>query len=136
MALINSNNANLTQVDINGISSVQFNYVGERITAIQPIQTMTGVFTSDQIIADDGFVRWLDATWSGNQTDFDVGLFVRSSNNPLTNEKWKGPFYNNTIDIGLERGKYFQFMVSMVSDGTYVPNVTDINIRYITSKNI
>jgi len=133
MTQINTNNTNITQVNINGIKSVDFNYIGKKITAIDPIQKMTGVFTSDQIIADDGFVRWLDATWSGNQTDFDIGLFVRSSNSPLTNEVWRGPFYNKTIDIGLEKGKYFQFMISMVSDGTYIPNVDNINIRYITS---
>jgi len=133
MALININNVNTTQANINGINSVQFNYVGKKITAIQPIQKMTGVFTSDQIIADDGFVRWLDLIWNGNQTDFDVGIFVRSSDSPITNETWRGPFYNNTIDLGLEKGKYFQFMVSLVSDGTYVPNVSDLNIRYITS---
>ena len=133
MALININNANSVTRNIKGINNIQFNYLGEKVTAIRPIEKLVGVFISDQIIADSGFIRWLDVIWEGNQTEFDIGFFVRSSSTPLTNQKWRGPFYNSTFDIGLERGQYFQFMISMVSDGTYTPTVRNINIRYITS---
>ena len=134
MALININNANSIQSNIPGINNIQFNYLGKKVTAIRPIEKLVGVFVSDQIMADDGFVRWLDVTWEGSQTEFDIGIFVRSSNSPLRNQKWRGPFYNSTFDVGLEKGKYFQFMISMVSDGTYFPDLSNINIRYITSQ--
>jgi hypothetical protein len=133
MSLININNANVVQANIPGINSVAFNYIGEKATAIQPIDRLTGVFISDQILADDGFVRWLDVAWGGDQTEFNVGLYVRSSNSKLTNEKWVGPFYNKDFEIGMQRGKYLQFMAVMVTDTTYIPTIRNVNIRYITS---
>jgi len=133
MAIININNANTVQSNIPGINSVSFNYLGAKPTAIQPIDRLTGVFISDQIKADDGFVRWLDVVWDGDQNDFNLGFFVRSSNSPLENEKWYGPFYNSTFDVGFLKGRYFQFMVVMVTDTTYVPKLNIVNLKYITS---
>ncbi|MFW9965426.1 MAG: hypothetical protein ACFFCX_17770, partial [Candidatus Sifarchaeia archaeon] len=133
MALININNSGSVEDNIPGINSVSFNYIGKKATAIQPIDRLVGVFRSDQIIADDGFVRWLDFSWGGDQNEFNLGFFVRSSDKPLTNEKWAGPFYNNSFDIGMQKGKYLQFMVSMITDGVDIPEVRNINVRYITS---
>jgi len=133
MALININNANVVQANIPGINSVAFNYLGVKPTAIQPIDRLTGVFISDNIIADDGFVRWLDATWEGDQNELNVGFFVRSANKALTNEKWFGPYYNSTFELGMQNGRYLQFMAVMTTDTTYIPKVRNINLRYITS---
>jgi hypothetical protein len=133
VAIININNSGSVNANIPGINSVSFNYIGQKATAIQPIDRLVGVFRSDQIKADEGFVRWLDFAWGGNQTDFNLGFFVRSADKPLTNEKWQGPFYNSSFDIGMQKGKYLQFMVSMITDGVDIPRVSNINVRYITS---
>jgi len=133
MAIININDSGSVEANIPGINSVRFNYIGQKATAIQPIDRLTGVFVSDNIIADDGFVRWLDVEWGGDQTNFNVGLFVRSANKPLTNEKWFGPFYNKSFDIGMQKGKYLQFMAVMSTDTTYIPEIRNVNLRYITS---
>jgi len=142
MTLININNVNSVTDNISGISSVSFDYVGEEITAIQPIDRLSGVFISDSIPADSGFVRWLDVSWNGDQTEFDIAFFVRSSTpssssetseDSISDEKWIGPYYNKTFDIGLQKGRYLQFMVVMTSDSTYIPKIRDINVRYISS---
>lgn len=135
MALIEINNLATVQQNIPGINSVSYNYIGEKATAIQPIEKLVGVFTSDQILADSGFVRWLDLFWEGNQNELDIAFFVRSSNEPLTNEKWSGPFYNKDFSLDGNNGKYLQFMTVLVTDGTYVPKIDKITARYISSTN-
>ena len=133
MTLISINNANVVQDNIPGINSVAFNYIGEKATAIQPINRLTGVFTSGEMIAGEGFVRWLDVEWKGDQNEFDIGFFVRSSDKQLTDETWFGPFYNKSFDVGIHKGKHLQFMAVLTTDSTYIPKIESVNVRYITS---
>lgn len=133
MALININNSKVISKSIPGIKSVNYQYSGKKITAISPVDKILSVFTSSQIIADEGFIRWLDVVWSGVQNDFDLGIFVRSSESNLSDEKWFGPYYNNSFDIGIQRGQYLQFMVLLISDGITFPSLNSLSIRYITS---
>ena len=135
MALIEINNITIVQTNIPGINNVSFNYIGEKVTAIMPIEKLYGVFTSDQIIADDGFVRWLDLVWTGDQNELDIAFFVRSSEESLTNEKWSGPFYNKEFSLERHTGKHLQFMTVLITDGSYVPKITNIVARYISSTN-
>jgi hypothetical protein len=133
MSLIHINGLKTISKDIPGVSSVSFTHLGKKVTAIQPISKISSVFISEEILASDGFIKWLDVNWSGVQNNFDLGFFVRSSNSSLTDEKWSGPFYNSSFDIDSQRGKYLQFMVCMVSDGTFMPSLDEVSIRYVTS---
>jgi len=135
MSSININNQKTIYANINGINSVSFNYVGNKLTAIRPIFKMSGVFISDTIIADSGFLRWKQVLWSGNQNELDIAFYVRSSNTTFTNETWYGPFFNKDFSIGFLTGKYFQFMTVLVTDGTYLPSISNVTLQYISSNN-
>jgi|SaaInlV_100m_DNA_2_1039680.scaffolds.fasta_scaffold10937_2 hypothetical protein len=133
MATININGVNTITSDITGVQNVNFSYLGVKPTSIQPIDRICGVFVSDIVVADSGFVRWLDVAWDGDQDNYNLGLFVRSSNDPLSNEKWVGPFYNKTFDIGTQKGENLQFMVVMIADESYTPKLNEIQLRYVSS---
>ena len=133
MTQININDTGSTTKDISGIKNVNYNYIGSKPTGIQPIDRLTGVFTSDIILADSGFVRWLDASWNGDQNDLNISLFVRSSNTPSTNSQWEGPFYDKVIDLESHKEKYLQFKIVMVTSDNYVPKVSKLNLRYVSS---
>ena len=133
MSLININNANTVSRSISGIKNVTFNYLGFKPTGIQPIDRLTGVFISDIVVANSGFVKWLDVDWGGNPNDYDIAFFVRSSSSDISNVKWSGPFYNKTFDISDQKGKNLQFMIVMTTDTSSIPKVEDVTIKYVTS---
>mgnify|MGYP003977879843 FL=1 len=67
MATININGVNTITSDITGVQNVNFSYLGVKPTSIQPIDRICGVFVSGIVVADSGFVRWLDVAWDGDQ---------------------------------------------------------------------
>lgn len=133
MSIITINNEGTEISSIDGISSVSFDFVNKKITALDTKYKLIAVFKSNQIIADDGFLRWNEANWVGTQNNYNLSFFIRSSNASLVNEKWNGPYYNNNIDLSQYNGKYFQFMCVMITDGVTLPKLDSINLTYITS---
>lgn len=137
MTHITINNLTTINDNIPGLSSISFNYIGEKIYSATKIDKITGVFISDPITTIDTFLRWDSITWTGTSTDMNIALYARNaaSESSLLSSTWIGPYYNKDIDISTLTGTYIQFIIVLVAFSTVNPIVNSLNLKFISSQN-
>ena len=122
-----------TEIDVpmDGVSSVNFNYFGEKIYAAKKIESIVGVFVSQPIWGEDTLVSWEEASWVAQKFEgMDVYVYIRSSSSiaDLLLGDWVGPYLNTVNDISVNVGRFLQFMIVLINNG-----VKNTNYQYLTA---
>jgi len=137
MSQIIVNNLTYTQ-NINGIKTVQFNYLGNKVYSATQIDRIYGVFLSTPIIASSKFLKWNNFSWEGerlNGTEIFIYARASTSESDLESAIWNGPYLNENGDISdIGGGAYLQFLLILRNNGNNTPRIDSFNIGYLSSE--
>ena len=136
--MITVNNNIVSNTTLNGIDSVSYTYLGEKVYAAQKLERIYGIFLSNTVQASDSFLKWKEVTIVGTQdSSSQIYFLLRTSTDGNFDEsEWIGPFYNATTNISTIKGGYMQFMVVLRSDSTSssIPKVDEVILSYYSSE--
>ena len=136
---ININQTIITTVDIPNISSVTFDYLGEKVYSADRYERIYGIFVSDPIIASSNLLKWNQISWDATKdSNSEIFLFVKSgvSESALEITPWSNLLINSPSDISKFTGQYIQFMIVMRCDNQEfsIPNVDRVSLSYFASE--
>ncbi len=136
-------------VPIDGVTSVTFNYLGEKVYSAKKIDRILGIFMSQPIWGEETLVSWKEASWIAQRFEgMDIFVYIRTATTEagLLTSQWNGPYLNSVNDISVCKDRFLQFMVVLVNDGVKNPNCqylvaydspifSSISLTYLASSN-
>lgn len=131
MTQININGIRTYSADITNIRSVSFYTKNHKVYSAEKVQYMYGIFVSQSVIADTGFISWKEVSWVADKyegTDVNVYVRVANSSGALSSSQWNGPYLNSSNDISDLKGQYLQFMVVLINKGVTAKDYNNVDI--------
>ena len=138
MTAININGVTVSYDNIPDISSVSFNYLGNKVYSAQKIERIFGVFVSQPIQGESGLVSWQEVSWvSSKPVNTDVFVYIKSASTltGLDSATWNGPYLNSTNSISDIKGIYLQFMIILSNYNATTPVFSSISLTYLSNSN-
>lgn len=133
MAKIYANSNLVDTIYIDGVKSISFYHVGEKVYSAISQTQIWGTFISNQIYAPEGFLRWNELQLESNYLD-NVWVFIRSADSNIELSKWTGPYKITTNDISNLTGQLIQFLIILKSTEDQDTTINNFKISYISSQ--
>lgn len=121
MTTININGEKTYTATITNASALTYYFKDDVVHSARKVESMIGYFNSKVITAPDNFVSWKNLVYEGEKfLGTDIQFYVRATNTEgqIETALWYGPLLNTDNDISNFTGKYIQFMIVLIADGS------------------
>ncbi len=130
MTTFNINNTLSFVSNIDGLSGVSFNNFGLKLSSLNRIEKLVGVFISNVIHLEYNFLRWNNIVASGSGN---TRTYFRSASSlvELMNSDWVGSNINS-FDISKQNGSYAQLMIVLIESDLVSSFVSGVDIGFVS----
>lgn len=133
MTQLHINGFDQDDIEINGLKSVSFNYIGEKVYSAIKADVLYGVFLSQILVSPSNFIRW-DSFTIDTSSMKNVWVYIRNADSNIETSPWIGPYKNFTNELDEANKLLFQFMIIMKDDGSLNTQINSIVLNYISSE--
>lgn len=133
MTTLSLNGVSQDPISVQGVQSVQFHHVGEKVLSASMADEIYGVFISQVILAPGNFIRWSQLNIDANSMD-NIWVYIRNSDQNIASADWVGPFKNASEELIGFNKKLMQFMIVLRDNGSEGTVISNIELQFVSSQ--